>query len=92
MTSLLQEGDFAAFPELTTVAQLLAGQEEALHLAAERCETLYECSTHCTVEESEFGEEATLLHSLLWSKLAPKYFLVTLLIHPLQGFSLVEEA
>ena len=42
MTSLLQEGDFAAFPELTTVAQLLAGQEEALHLAAERCETLYE--------------------------------------------------
>ena len=27
-------GDFAAFPELTTVAQLLAGQEEALHLAA----------------------------------------------------------
>ena len=42
MTSLLQEGDFAAFPELTTVAQLLAGQEEALHLAAERCETWYE--------------------------------------------------
>ena len=42
MTSLLQEGDFAAFPDLTTVAQLLAGQEEALHLAAERCETWYE--------------------------------------------------
>ena len=42
MTSLLQEEDFAAFPEMTTVAQLLAGQEEVLHLAAERCETLYE--------------------------------------------------
>ena len=39
MTSRLQEGDFAAFPELTIVAQLLAGQEEALHQAAERCET-----------------------------------------------------
>ena len=39
VTSRLQEGDFAAFPELTTVAQLLAGQEEALHQAAERCET-----------------------------------------------------
>ena len=39
VSSRLQEGDFAAFPELTTVAQLLAGQEEALHLAAERCET-----------------------------------------------------
>ena len=37
------------------------------------------------VEESEFGEAATLLHSLLWSKLAPKYFLVTLLIHHLQA-------
>ena len=43
------------------------------------------------VEESEFGEEATLLHSLLWSKLAPKYFLVTLLIHHLQDFCVVEE-
>ena len=43
------------------------------------------------VEESEFGEAATLLHSLLWSKLAPKYFLVTLLIHHLQDFCLVEE-
>ena len=86
-------GGLRSLPELTTVAQLLAGQEEALHLAAERCETLYECSTHCTVEESEFGEEATLLHSLLWSKLAPKYFLVTrtLLIHHLQDFCLVEE-
>jgi len=42
VTSRLQEGDFAAFPELTTVAQLLAGQEEALHQAAERCETWYE--------------------------------------------------
>ena len=39
VTSRLQEGDFAAFPELTIVAQLLAGQEEALHQAAERCET-----------------------------------------------------
>ena len=43
------------------------------------------------VEESEFGEAATLLHSLLWSKLAPKYFLVTLLIHHLQDFCVVEE-
>ena len=46
---------------------------------------------HKLVEESEFGEAATLLHSLLWSKLAPKYFLVTLLIHHLQDFCLVEE-
>ena len=35
---------------------------------------------HKLVEESEFAEAATLLHSLLWSKLAPKYFWVTLLI------------
>ena len=35
---------------------------------------------HKLVEESEFSEAATLLHSLLWSKLAPKYFWVTLLI------------
>ena len=42
VTSRLQEGDFAAFPELTTVAELLAGQEAALSAAAERCETWYE--------------------------------------------------
>ena len=35
-------GGLRSLPELTTVAQLLAGQEEALHLAAERCETWYE--------------------------------------------------
>ena len=31
VTARLQEGDFAAFPELTAVAELLAGQEAALH-------------------------------------------------------------
>merc|ERR1719436_833042 len=35
---------------------------------------------HKMVEESQFLEAASLLHSLLWSKLAPKYFWVTLLI------------
>merc|ERR1719228_800660 len=35
---------------------------------------------HKLVDESQFSEAATLLHSLLWSKLAPKYFWVTLLI------------
>ena len=35
-------GGLRSLPELTTVAQLLAGQEEALLLAAERCETWYE--------------------------------------------------
>ena len=34
-------GGLRSLPELTTVAQLLAGQEEALHLVAERCETWY---------------------------------------------------
>jgi len=35
---------------------------------------------HRLVAESEFSDAASLLHSLLWSKLAPKYFWVTLLI------------
>jgi len=35
---------------------------------------------HKLVAEAKFSEAATLLHSLLWSKLAPKYFWVTLLI------------
>jgi len=35
---------------------------------------------HKMVSEAEFSQAATLLHSLLWSKLAPKYFWVTLLI------------
>ena len=32
------------------------------------------------VDEGNYGSAAGLLHSLLWSKLAPKYFWVTLLI------------
>ena len=32
------------------------------------------------MSDSQFSEAASLLHSLLWSKLAPKYFWVTLLI------------
>jgi len=35
---------------------------------------------HRLVSDSEFSRAAELLHSLLWSKLAPKYFWVTLLI------------
>merc|ERR1712059_107042 len=35
---------------------------------------------HKLVDESQFSEAASLLHSLLWSKLAPKYFWVTMLI------------
>ena len=35
-------GGLRSLPELTTVAQLLAGQEEALHLEPECCETWYE--------------------------------------------------
>ena len=35
---------------------------------------------HRLVSDSQFSEAASLLHSLLWSKLAPKYFWVTLLI------------
>ena len=35
---------------------------------------------HKLVSDAEFSQAATLLHSLLWSKLAPKYFWVTLLI------------
>jgi len=38
----LQEGDFAAFPDLTFVAEILAGQESALSKAVTRCETWYE--------------------------------------------------
>ena len=35
---------------------------------------------HRLVSDSQFAAAASLLHSLLWSKLAPKYFWVTLLI------------
>ena len=35
---------------------------------------------HRLVADSQFSQAASLLHSLLWSKLAPKYFWVTLLI------------
>lgn len=35
---------------------------------------------HRLVEEGSYSSAASLLHSLLWSKLAPKYFWVTLLI------------
>merc|ERR1712179_685438 len=38
---------------------------------------------HKLVAEAEFSQAATLLHSLLWSRLAPKYFWVTLLIDAL---------
>ena len=31
-------------------------------------------------EEADYQAAASLLHSLLWSRLAPKYFWVTLLI------------
>ncbi len=33
-----------------------------------------------TCFQGEFSSAASLLHSLLWSRLAPKYFWVTLLI------------
>jgi len=42
VTARLQEGDFAAFPELTSIAELLAGEEAAVERAAGRCETWYE--------------------------------------------------
>jgi hypothetical protein len=32
------------------------------------------------VDEGNYSSAASLLHSLLWSKLAPKYFWVTLLM------------
>jgi Nup85 Nucleoporin len=32
------------------------------------------------IDEGNYSSAASLLHSLLWSKLAPKYFWVTLLI------------
>ena len=35
---------------------------------------------HRLVHDSHFAQAASPLHSLLWSKLAPKYFWVTLLI------------
>ena len=35
---------------------------------------------HKLVDSSDFAAAASLLHSLLWSKLAPRYFWVTLLI------------
>ena len=38
---------------------------------------------HRLFSNSEFSNAATLLHSLLWSRLAPKYFWVTLLIDAL---------
>jgi len=38
----LQEGDFAACPDLTFVAELLAGAEDALTKAADKCETWYQ--------------------------------------------------
>jgi len=38
----IQEGDFAACPDLTSVAELLAGTEEALTRVASKCETWYE--------------------------------------------------
>ena len=38
----LQEGDYAAFPELTCNAELLAGEEAAVERAAGRGETWYE--------------------------------------------------
>ena len=38
---------------------------------------------HRLCNKAEFSSAATLLHSLLWSRLAPKYFWVTLLIDAL---------
>merc|ERR1712038_2015173 len=38
---------------------------------------------HRLINNAEFSNAATLLHSLLWSRLAPKYFWVTLLIDAL---------
>ena len=38
---------------------------------------------HRLCNKSEFATASTLLHSLLWSRLAPKYFWVTLLIDAL---------
>ena len=38
--------------------------------------------------QGDFGAAATLLHSLMWSRLAPKYFWVTLLIDALPFISL----
>lgn len=38
---------------------------------------------HKLCQNSDFPTAATLLHSLLWSRLAPKYFWVTLLIDAL---------
>ncbi len=40
---------------------------------------------HC---QGDFRSAATLLHSLMWSRLAPKYFWVTLLIDALPFISL----
>jgi hypothetical protein len=47
------------------------------------------------VDEGNYSSAASLLHSLLWSKLAPKYFWVTLLMdaishpHILVSYSLL---
>jgi len=38
----LQEGDFAACPDLTSVAEILAGSEESLNMVASKCETWYQ--------------------------------------------------
>ena len=38
---------------------------------------------HRLINNADFSNAATLLHSLLWSRLAPKYFWVTLLIDAL---------
>jgi len=38
----LQAGDFAVYPELNQIAEILAGQEETLNSIADRCETWYQ--------------------------------------------------
>ena len=38
----LQAGEFAVYPQLNTIAEILAGREEALNGVADKCETWYQ--------------------------------------------------
>lgn len=74
------EGTFTAADLLDNLGSCMVVSDRLTFLAKYR-------EFHRLYDRSEFHTAATLLHSLLWSRLAPKYFWVTLLIDALPFLS-----
>ena len=68
-----ESGTFSSADLLDNLGSCMVVSERLTFLAKYR-------EFHRLRNHGEFKEAATLLHSLLWSRLAPKYFWVTLLI------------